>query len=34
MSFTDKNGEEFYLVDYASAGRDWKTLISAWLPTE
>ena len=26
--------EPFYLVDYAHAGRDWKTLIAAWLPTE
>ncbi|MBR6766686.1 MAG: glycoside hydrolase family 127 protein, partial [Clostridia bacterium] len=32
MAFTDKNGEEFHLVDYASAGRDWETTIAAWLP--
>lgn len=32
MAFTDKNGEEFHLVDYASAGRDWETIIAAWLP--
>ena len=31
--FTDKNGEKFYLVDYMSAGKDWETLIAAWLPT-
>ena len=34
MRFTDKNGEEFYLVDYSSAGKDWKTEIAAWLRTE
>ncbi len=33
MRFTDENGEPFYLVDYAHAGRDWDTLITAWLPT-
>ena len=27
-------GEPFYLVDYASAGRDWETVIAAWLPTK
>ena len=32
--FTDKNGEKFYLVDYMSAGKDWDTLIAAWLPTK
>lgn len=34
LSFTQKNGERFSLVDYASAGRDWKSGIAAWLPTE
>jgi len=34
LEFTDKNGEKFYLVDYASAGRDWKTKIAAWLRTK
>ena len=34
MRFTDKNGEDFYLVDYASAGKDWKTEIAAWLRTK
>ena len=28
------DGEPYDLVDYASAGRDWKTMIAAWLPTE
>ena len=30
--FTDKNGESFYLIDYASAGKDWKSDIAAWIP--
>lgn len=34
MRFADKNGEEFYLVDYSSAGKDWETEIAAWLRTE
>ena len=34
MRFADKNGEEFYLVDYSSAGKDWKTDIAAWLRTK
>ena len=34
MKFTDKNGEDFYLVDYASAGRDWETVMAAWLRTK
>jgi hypothetical protein len=29
---TDAEGGEFSLVDYGSAGRDWETLITAWLP--
>ena len=32
-AFLSEQGEEFHLVDYASAGRDWKTMIAAWLPT-
>lgn len=34
MKFTDRKGEPFYLVDYASAGRDWETEIAAWLKTK
>ncbi len=34
MQFTDRNGETFYLVDYASAGKDWQTPIAAWLRTK
>lgn len=34
MRFTDKNGKDFYLVDYASAGKDWETEIAAWLKTK
>ena len=34
MRFIDKSGDEFYLVDYSSAGKDWKTEIAAWLRTE
>ncbi len=32
--FTASDGERFFLIDYASAGKDWKTDIAAWLPTE
>ena len=28
------DAESIVLVDYASAGRDWETLIAAWLPTK
>ena len=28
----DANGNEFSLIDYGSAGRDWRTVITAWLP--
>lgn len=31
---TDKNGKEITLVDYGSAGRDWKSKIAAWIPAE
>jgi hypothetical protein len=33
LRFTDRTGRPFYLVDYASAGRDWETDIAAWLRT-
>ena len=33
-NFEDANGEKITLVDYGSAGRDWKTMIAAWLPTK
>ena len=29
-----EDGEKIILVDYASAGRDWKSVIAAWLPIE
>ena len=34
MEFTDKKGEKFHLIDYASAGKDWDTVIAAWLKTK
>ena len=34
LKFTASDGKEFYLVDYASAGKDWQTDIAAWLPTD
>ena len=34
MEIEPTSGEPYTLVDYASAGRDWETLIAAWLPTE
>lgn len=34
LEFKDRSGEKFYLVDYMSAGKDWDTLIAAWLPTK
>ena len=30
----ERGGEEYYLVDYAHAGRDWKSDIAAWLKTK
>jgi len=33
LTFTDAEGKNFFLVDYASAGRDWESIIAAWLPT-
>ncbi len=32
--FEAPDGSTFDLVDYASAGRDWDTLIAAWLPID
>lgn len=34
LKITHKNGTPVYLVDYASAGKDWQSQIAAWLPTE
>ena len=34
MRFTPEAGEPYYLVDYAHAGRDWNTVIAAWLRTK
>ena len=34
LRFGDDDGKEFYLVDYASAGRGRETSITAWLPTK
>ena len=34
MKFYDLNGAEFSLVDYQSAGKDWKSNMAAWLRTE
>lgn len=34
MEFTDSKGQQFNLIDYASAGKDWETTIAAWLPTK
>ena len=34
MRFEDEKGKAFYLVDYASAGKDWESEIAAWLKTE
>lgn len=30
--FKDMDGDEFSLIDYGAAGRDWETVITAWLP--
>ena len=32
-SFTSPKGDKFKLIDYASAGKDGKTIIAAWLPS-
>lgn len=34
MKFTSENGENIYLMDYASAGKDWKSNITPWLKTK
>ena len=34
VSMQGNAGEEFTLVDYASAGKDWKTDIAVWLRTK
>ena len=34
LKFFDENSESFTLIDYASAGKDWKSMIAAWLPTK
>ena len=34
VSLRSNDGFEFTLVDYASAGKDWKTDIAAWLRTK
>ncbi|MBR3991663.1 MAG: glycoside hydrolase family 127 protein [Clostridia bacterium] len=32
FEFRTRSGENYCLVDYSSAGRDWETDIAAWLP--
>lgn len=34
LEFTGADGEKFTLIDYSSAGKDWESLIAAWLPTK
>ena len=34
MRITERGGDAVYLVDYASAGKDWQTEIAAWLKTK
>jgi len=34
IRFADREGKEFYLVDYASAGKDWQKKIAPWLRTK
>jgi hypothetical protein len=34
LELTETNGETTRLIDYASAGRDWETLIAAWMKTK
>ncbi len=34
LFFVGADSERFTLIDYASAGKDWKSLIAAWLPTK
>ena len=32
LDFEGEDKEKFTLTDYASAGKDWESLIAAWLP--
>ena len=32
LAFEGDDGESFSLIDYSSAGKDWKSMIAAWLP--
>ena len=34
LTFVDSDGNKFTLKDYASVGKDWETLITAWMPTK
>ena len=34
LRFCDAHLEYFTLIDYASAGKDWESMIAAWLPTK
>ena len=34
LRFTAPDGEQFCLVDYSSAGKDWDADMAAWLPTK
>lgn len=34
LKFTDGNDNSFFLIDYASAGHDWESVIAAWLPIQ
>lgn len=34
LRFTSPDGEQFCLADYSSVGKDWKSMIAAWLPTK
>ena len=34
LRFDGGASESFSLIDYASAGKDWKSTIAAWLPTK
>jgi len=34
MRFFDRKGTPFYLIDYASSGKDWESEIAVWLQTK
>lgn len=34
LKFADDNYDSFCLIDYASAGRNWESVIAAWLPIQ